>query len=282
MAQLRLFIDDSGNKEYGPATSRYFVYAGVIADVAQVARLAGLFKALKREAFGDESVELKSNWTRQPRERRKRYLEPYGLSNGEMDVFVDKWYSLMESEDLVYLAAVIDKPAMQAKYKTPYNPSATAYQFLLQRYQMHLRRRNAQGYVTIDDMSGSTPKKNQWKDLLKLQHRRLKKDGCPLTKLAFDRVAESPQFADSARFDLLQVADFAAYNVFRQFRDYGDQWDRNDLERVPIYPWFGRILPRFALGPEGRLEGWGVVKWPSARRSKWAYVRRSGRADPEM
>lgn len=270
MQSVRIFLDDSGQKEYGPATSRYFVYAGAIVETANEDAVSERFADLKARVFGDPKVEIKSNWMRQPKERRKRYLDPYGVSGAKFDAFVEDWYDLMSSDDLSYLAAVVDKPQMRARYdKAAWYPSATAYRFLLQRYQLELQKRGRLGHVRVDDMSGSTPAHNQWRDLLRNQHRRLKADGCSITKLTFGNVADKLTFGNSARFDLLQVADVVAYNVYRQFRDHGDEWDRQDSEHVPIYPWLGRVLPRFVMGPDNRLEGWGIVKWPSDRKSRW-------------
>lgn len=269
MQSVRIFLDDSGQKEYGPATSRYFVYAGPIVETANEDAVSQRFADLKARVFGDPEVEIRSNWMRQPKERRRRYLDPYGISNAKFDAFVEDWYGLMLSPDLSYLAAVVDKPQMRAKYSTPWYPSATAYQFLLQRYELELRRRGRIGHVRVDDMSGSTPAHNQWRALLRSHHARLKADGCRITKLTFHHIVEKLVFGNSARFNLLQVADVVAYNVYRQFRDHGDQWDRSDVDHVPVYPWLDRILSRFVLGPGNQVEGWGIVKWPRDRKGRW-------------
>ena len=266
---VRIFLDDSGHKEYGASTSRYFVYAGPIVEIAKEDEVSERFAALKQRVFGTPDVEIKSNWMRQPKERRRRYLDPYGVSNAAFDAFVEDWYALMSSDDMSYLAAVIDKPQMLTRYKTPWYASATAYQFLLQRYELRLRARGGLGHVRVDDMSGSTPKHNEWRELLRTQHKRLKRDGCSITKLTFDHIAGDLAFGNSAHFHLLQVADVVAYNVFRQFREHGDEWDKQGSEQVPIYPWLGKVLPRFVLGPANQLEGWGIVKWPHDRKSRW-------------
>ena len=185
----------------------------------------------------------------------------------------------MESDSFTYVAAAIDKAQMQSRYgPRAWYPSATAYQFLLQRFQLHCSRLQATGYVTIDDMSGSSPKHNQWRALLRTHHEHLKKDGCQLTKMKFPSIARLPLFASSKNFNLLQIADLVAYNVYRQFREYGDAWDKPDSPGVPIYPPLRPLLKRFMLGPEhsetrGVLEGWGIVKWPNERKMRWGVKR---------
>jgi hypothetical protein len=219
----RLYIDDSGEKEYGEKTSRYFVYAGVVLAANKEASIVGELTAAKQRTFGTPDVELKSNWLRIPREREKHYIKPYGVSDGELTAFVDWLWGWIKDSDLSLVAAVIDKTQMQARYANPWHPSATGYQFLLQRYQKHLERAGAWGQVTVDSMDGASPALNQWRDLLRNQHRRLKKDGCSITKLRFTHVADELRFGNSARFNQLQIADLTAYNVFGQFRDYGER-----------------------------------------------------------
>jgi hypothetical protein len=265
---LRIYIDDSGEKEYGPNTSRFFVYAGVVVDRAVEQALAAKVDGLKREVFGTTDVEIKSNWLRIPSERQRRYLDPFGVTEATLARLVVDLTDLMASDDFTYLAAAIDKPAMLTRYPNPWYPSAAAYQFMLQRYEKHCMRSEALGQITIDDMSGSSPKKNQWRDLIRSHHDRLKKDGCTLTKMRFPRMPKEPRFASSKSLNLLQFADLLAYNVFRQFRDHGDAWEKGG--RLPIYQPLKPLLPRFMLSPAGVIEGWGIIKWPHARKSKWA------------
>jgi hypothetical protein len=267
----RVYIDDSGEKEYGANTSRYFVYAGVVLSAADEPACNAEIERLKVKVFGCPDVELKSNWLRIGRERERRYLRPYSLTDAQLNGFVDELYCWMARCPVQYVAAAIDKVQMKAKYVTPWHPSSTGYQFLLQRYQKHLLRVNGFGHVTMDDMDGASPAHNQWRDLLRNQHARLKKDGCSLTKLRFDNVAQTLRFGDSKKFHLLQIADLVAYNVLRQFRDHGENWDDPAKGDLPMYARLKPLLPRFMRGPEptNQLQGWGVVKWPSGHKGRW-------------
>src|SRR5215831_19342784 len=104
---LRIYIDDSGEKEYGPNTSRFFVYAGVIVDRAHEATIAAEVDELKHAAFGTTDVEIKSNWLRFPPARQRRYLEPFKISEARLRQFVDELRQLMTSDRFTYLAAAI-------------------------------------------------------------------------------------------------------------------------------------------------------------------------------
>ncbi len=265
----RIYIDDSGEKEYGPKSSQYFVYAGVVVAVADEPQFNAVIADAKHACFGRTDVELKSNWLRIPHEREKRYLSLHGVTDEKLTTMVNAIYEWIVKADIQLVAAVIDKPQMQQKYKDPWHPSATAYLYLLQRYQREMARRGGLGYVTVDDMEGASAAQNQWRDLLRSQHKKLKKEGCPLTKLRFDNVADEFRFGGSERFHLLQVADFVAYNVLRQFRQYGEQWDDPAKGDLPMYPRLRQLLPRFMRGPKNELQGWGIVKWPSMHTGRW-------------
>lgn len=266
-----IYIDDSGEKEYGENTSRYFVYAGVVLSAADEPACNAEVEALKVGVFGRPDVELKSNWLRIPHERQRRYLVPYSITDAQLNAMVDELYCWMGRCPVQYVAAAIDKIQMKESYPNPWHPSATSYQFLLQRYQKHLARVNGFGYVTVDDMEGATPAHNQWRDLLRSQHEQLKQEGCSLTSLRFDNVAPKLRFGDSKKFHLLQIADLVAYNVHRQFRDHGEDWDDPANSRVPVYPRLRSQLPRFMRGPGHELQGWGIVKWPKSRKGNWRF-----------
>jgi len=279
---FRAYIDDSGEKEYGPATGRYFTYAAAVVDSAKEEAVNAEIIDLKRFYFGTSNVEIKSNWLRLPKERQRRYISKFPISDTKLTDFTESLYSWISEAPITLLASVVDKSQMQERYGTKaWHPSATAYQFLLQRYELHLSmtcapsrfhdRRNCsiKGYVTIDNMDGASPAANQWRDLLRTQHRTLKKRGCQLTQLKFDHLAEDVRFGDSARFHLLQVADLAAYNIMRQFRNYGESWDNPSTKQLPLYPYLEKILNKFMHNGSGRYAGWGIVKWPTDGSRRW-------------
>jgi hypothetical protein len=78
--------------------------------------------------------------------------------------------------------------------------------------------------------------------------------------------------------NLVQVADIVAYNVMRQFRDHGEEWETRSLLSLPTYDWFRRICGKFRQGPDGRIQGYGVVKLPLLDRVAWSVRRRDGAA----
>ena len=135
------------------------------------------------------------------------------------------------TSEIMLIASVIDKVAMQNRYPEPWYPPAIAYETLLQRVDNEMDNR---GTVTVsmDDMTGATPKGNQYKKNLNAQHERMKKTGSFFLKnVKFQCIKGRLRFVNSAQSHLIQVADIAAYNVYRQLTDYGGKLGR---PHVPI------------------------------------------------
>jgi len=241
----KFYIDDSGTKEYGDdpnqygrGKSRHFVFGGVLISHSENVKLSSEIIRLKLHYFQDENVEIKSNWLRHPKEQREQYLEPYDITDSWLTEFVDAYYQAIINADLQFIASVVDKVHMQEDYDKPWYPPAIAYEYLLQRVELSMRGR---GIVTIsiDEMTGAPSKGRQYRDNLIKHHDQLKESGSRLFKsIDFQCVKGRLKFIDSAISHLIQVADVMAYNVYRQFTDYGDDWERQGLEVLPTYDYF--------------------------------------------
>ncbi len=90
------YIDESGQREYGEKTSRYFVLCGLAVQDAHWKFLNDRINELKITYFRDPRVELKSNWIRIPSLRSDHYLEKYNIHPNEFDEFMEKVYELIE------------------------------------------------------------------------------------------------------------------------------------------------------------------------------------------
>lgn len=274
----RLYLDDSGTKEYSPSgtysagNTRHFVFGGPLLRTEEVARLTKLLKKLKLQTFGTYSVEIKSNWLRVKRERERRYLRRFGVSESRLADFVESAYQAIRDADLVLLAGVVDKVHMKEKYEErAWYPPAAAYEVVVQRAQMEMSEKSPESpwTVVIDDMTGATPHGNQYRTNLKRHHTQLKKTGSTLWQgYSFPKLRELV-FIDSGTSHLTQAADMVAYNVFRQFREFEEEWEAEGLGRLPTYDWFARIATKFRNDGNGRIQGFGVVKVPLFNRVRW-------------
>lgn len=278
----RLYIDDSGTKEYAPdgrydaGNTRYFVLGGVLADNDTARGMIEALRSVKERYFGTPSVEMKSNWLRIPKERKKHYLDRYAMSEDNLRAFVEDYYSSLLLIDFVLIACVVDKVHMAEDYSDPWYAPAVAYELMIQRAQREMEGRGFFS-VEIDNMSGATPKHRKYSDNLIRQHDQMRRSGSRLRRgMAFDRLIGNLRFVDSARSELVQVADIAAYNVFRQFTEYGEEWETRGLNRLPTYNYFRRIGRKFRRGPNNRIQGYGVVKMPLRQRVPWRLTERQG------
>ena len=274
-----IYIDDSGTKEYADdpneydnsrsGKSRYFVFGGLLVTPLSASRLSNDIVHLKIGCFGTKDVEIKSHWVRRPEHREKRYLDRYNISERRFRQFIDDYYKLINETELSFLAGVVDKRHMQEKYSFNlwYAP-AVAFEVLMQRVENELRNI---GNVTIvvDDMTGATPKGNQYRKNLINHHMQLRKHGSALMRGFNFTSLGSLRFLNSAQSHLIQVADIAAYNVNRQFIDFGEEWETRGITELPTYSYLERIITKFRKDSNGRVQGYGIAKFPMLERIPW-------------
>jgi len=166
------------------------------------------------------------------------------------------------------LASIVDKQHVQEDYANPWHAPAIAYEILLQRLQQEI---DGKATIIIDDMMGATPFGNTYKDNLIAHHQSLRKYGSRLLNgFKYSCLTPKLKFVDSSASHLIQVADIAAYNVHRQFREFGEEWESETLDELPTYNYFQAILGKFRKGPRGRIQGYGVVKFPLRNRVLWS------------
>jgi hypothetical protein len=283
MRSYQLYVDDSGTREYDAAKdyvnsgkSRYFVYGALLIEQREASLLATRLRELKLLSFKTTNVEVKSNWLRIPVERERRYLKPFGISDIQLDAFVEAYYRLIVLAPLELIAAVVDKPQVQEAYAEPWYAPTLAYEILLQRAVQAVPT-GAKLAVTVDDITGKTPKRNDYKTLLAKHHQGLMQTGSKLMKsLSFACLSGPVKFMHSHHSDLVQVADLAAYNVMRQFRDHGTQWEQPAVgQPLPMYPYFKKIAGKFRHDADGRVQGFGIVKFPKRAGPRWTLKKSS-------
>jgi hypothetical protein len=277
----KLYIDDSGNKEYAPTANypegggytRYFVFAGILITPSAAGDVAGALKKIKVNCFGTDTVELKANWLKRPTERKARYLDPFGITDAKLDALVEGTYSLLTAIEGELIAAVVDKAEIQKLYSwSPWYPPAVAYECLMQRVQKAMEGVGGAVSVTIDDMSGATPNGNQYKENLVRHHRRLKASGSRLLHGPPMSTLADIGFSDSKSDGRLQLADLVAYSCYRQFVDHGEAWDGGP-GTLPAYPYFKRLIGKFRRGPGDVVAGYGIVKFPRTTWNRWAITK---------
>jgi hypothetical protein len=162
---------------------------------------------------------------------------------------------------------------MTAKYGAKrWYPPALAYEALIQRAQLEVADSETFS-VTMDDMSGKTPNDSEYKENLTKHHEQLKQTGCNFFPMQFPSLVGRLKFVNSRDSNIVQAADLVAYNVFRQFREHGEKWEDQTLDTLPTYRWFAHIASKFCCDPNGRIQGYGIVKLPLYERVLWTVVK---------
>jgi len=252
------YIDESGEREYA-SHARYFVLSALGVRVDEWRSINTDVMALKRTYFQDIDVEIKSNWLRIPKERKKRYLDPYPIAEDELAEFTNKVYDILLSYNTLLIAAIVDKTQMQQRYSTPQAPSSLAYRLLFERVENFLVKQAQHGILIFDKITELEVTKKGYENLLSRQHQRYMEKGTEYVQIS--QIVEGLLFIPSHENNLLQLADLCAYNTYRQFVDHGDEW-RVKRRFATKYPYFERVEGKFDRSPTGTINGYGLKLFP--------------------
>lgn len=260
------YIDDTGTKEIQDTTRPLFAYVGLMIEQSNEKFVVDNINAVKSKCFNTTEVEIKSTWLRIPEKRKEKYLDPYQISNDELNNFTEELYNSLIKLPLHCIGSVVDKNGLKSQYKLPFNPSPVCYDLLLQHVANYLTQYHGDSvFIYFDDMSGKNLAGSSWKKLLQRQHQQLKKGKSPFYKnwktrtgMDYSRICDEITFIDSAISVLVQLADLCAYNVMRQARDH---W--GSCDEPPYYSYYERIIPIMHCDPDsGMILSYGIVNFP--------------------
>lgn len=273
------FIDDSGSKEWdtpyassfvqSPPTrtdqnlnfwrKNYFVLAGIHIPQTTIAALNPQINTLKEKYFGTKYVEIKSDWLRNPKLRKKTYLDPFNITAETLTQFVEEWYQIFISNPEIEIQSfVLDKRYYKRRGHTPLQ---LLVQVLFDRVELHPHRNCA---IVFDQMESEIKSvKNQHGQILKISDKEIN-----LGSFHAKYSHTPPIFEKSKNSNFLQLADTVAYNVLRQFIDYGDLWEDGKADNLKVYPFLERLTGNF-YNKDGRIAGMGIVKIPDIVKNKW-------------
>lgn len=259
------YLDESGQREYGSGTSRYFVLSAVVIHENQWRTISHAVDELKMNYFKDVRVEIKSNWLRNPKAKKSLYLDKFDIDEIRLSEFGKRVHEIIESSELKILASVIDKIQMQEKYVTPQSPSSRAFIHLFERIELFLKSYDPEehGLVIFDKINDTNFQRRGYENLLSKQHKRYLLKGTDFVQI--DRIIEGLFFIPSSENNLIQLSDLVAYDIYRQFHDHGGEWDDGEvgLKRFcKFYPYFDRIKHLIYASNNGQLDGYGIKKFP--------------------
>ena len=269
MSKHFLFIDDSGSKDWETPYSdnfknsppirngvnlnfwrrNYFVLAGIYISLEDIKKINPEINKSKIKYFGTKHVEIKSDWLRNPDRRKKHYIEPFGINEKSLKDFVEnEWYGIFESnkDSLQIQAFILDKRCFKNK-RAKNTPLQILIQVLFDRVELNPHK---DCEIVFDQMD------TEIKSISHNQGQILKISSKEIDLGSFQKKYShtKPRFEKSKNSNLLQLADTAAYDVYRQFIEQGEL-------KSKIYPYLERILPNF-YGVDGRISGLGIIKVP--------------------
>jgi hypothetical protein len=216
----------------------------------------------KIRVFGTKHVEIHSVDLRNPDKRRKKYLEAFNITAEQLKEFIeDFWYGIFRdySKEIQIQAVVVDKRYF--KNRRPVStPLVIATQALFDRVELHPNRACE---IVLDQMEAEI------KSIKREQGQVLKVSSKAINLHSFHKKYShiSVRFEASNNSNFLQLADTVAYNVLRQFIDFGDTWKQQGW--TSVYPYFEKIMPNMHSNRHsGEIKGYGIAKLPDPDRVK--------------
>ena len=275
------FIDDSGSKQWNtpyartfidnpPARTKinrefwqtnYFVLAGIHINSQSMSFINKDINQKKLELFKDKNVEIKSNYLRNPFICKIKYLKQYSVKIEDLRRFIDDfWYQLLikYQSDIQIQAVVLDKRYYNEQ-RHRRSPLDIATVTLLDRIEKHPQKRCR---IIFDQMESSIKStKGDQGRILQIANKSIdlgskQKGNYSHLDIKFERSVTS---------NLLQLADTVAYNIWRQFVDFGPMDIATNLEFKEYYPYFNRIQDNFYKKANGDIHGYGLVTLPTSK-----------------
>lgn len=175
---FKVFVDDSGRKEYitpyardfvgmPPALSEstrnfwrdnYFVLCAVRVPTKSLGAINEAINTLKERYFGTKAIEVKSDWLRNPHKRKKKYLEPFNITAERLNEFGERFTDVIaiHAKELKLFAAVFDKRFYgdRKRETSDGDPLLKTTQVILER----IHRQGGKNVVVFDQMENSLQK----------------------------------------------------------------------------------------------------------------------------
>ncbi len=279
----KIFIDESGSKEYKnpydkelsdslyPWSSNtkvwlddnFFVLCGVYIKQVDIAAIDHEIKMLKVSIFHTEHVEIKSVYLRNPKLRKKYYLDIYPVTEESLREFWDALFSIIQKHQktLKIIATIFDKRHYKNRADPDKQPLMKSVQALFERIE-HLANDT---HIVFDQMESSL-------SLDKWKHRwicNIAKWNIWLSQTYIDEYTriKKIEFQKSHNENFLQIADICAYVVRRQFMEHGKIW----LEwwgNCGVYDYFDRIRCNISTKYKKSV-GYGLVIIPNFKKILW-------------
>ena len=188
--------------------------------------------------FDLADCEVKSNWIRNPKERREKSPFLDALSDADRECLVACYFHQISAQKMTLFAVVIDKRKLHGHVDSELLHKK-AYELLLERIEHFMAEFHSkhQAVIVMDDTDRALNR------AVSMTHAYFQREGNQ--HVQFNHIVEYPFFTDSKLSNGVQLADLCAYNIYRAFKS-------QDFK----YPYFRELLPHFYRRENaGQLDG---------------------------
>lgn len=192
----------------------------------------------RRLKFDLADCEVKSNWIRNPKERREKSPFLDALSDADRERLVACYFHQISAQKMTLFAVVIDKRKLHG-FIDPELLHKKAYELLLERIEHFMAEFHSkhQAVIVMDDTDRALNR------AISMKHAFFQREGNQ--HVLFNHIVEYPFFTDSKLSNGVQLADLCAYNIYRAFKT-------QDFK----YVYFRELLPHFYRRENaGQLDG---------------------------
>lgn len=280
---FKFFIDDSGSKDYknpydkslsdslypwSSATKswlddNFFVLCWVYIHTDDMLTIDNEVKALKNRIFGTQYVEIKSVYLRNPKLRKRYYLDKYPVTEESLKDFWDSLFELIDryQHKLKLIATIFDKRHYKNRTDPDKQPLLKSVQAIFERVE-HIGKDT---HIVFDQMESSL-------SLEKWKHKWI----CNIAKwniwLSQSYIEDYThikkiEFQKSHNENFLQIADICSYVIRRQFMEHGKVW----LEwwaSCWVYDYFDKIRCNIYTN-SGKAVWYGLIIIPNFQKIQW-------------
>jgi hypothetical protein len=177
--------------------------------------------------FDLADCEVKSNWIRNPKERREKSPFLDALSEADLERLVACYFQQLSQQRMTLFAVVIDKRKLFGHIDQELLHKK-AYELLLERIENFMADFHSkhQAWIVMDDTEKALNR------AVHIKHAVLQGEGNQNAR--FHHIVEYPFFTDSKLSNGVQLADLCAYSIYRAFKT-------QDFK----YHYFRELLPFF-------------------------------------
>jgi hypothetical protein len=192
----------------------------------------------RRLKFDLADCEVKSNWIRNPKERKDKSPFLDSLSDADRERLMACYFRQVVQQRMTVFAVVIDKRKLHGHVDSQLLHKK-AYELLLERIEHFMAEFHSkhQAVIVMDDTDKSLNR------AISMKHAFFQREGNQ--NIHFNHIVEYPFFTDSKLSNGVQLADLCAYNIYRAFKT-------QDFK----YAYFRELLPHFYKREKGeQLDG---------------------------